>query len=109
MAYIDKINVGGTVYDVMDNTKSDILISVPASGWSNDAPYTQTISNSNIKSISAPIPLLDPTSASSKTEEDNLKKNFGYISYFDTGNGTITFTAKFTKPSVDLSINLKGV
>ena len=73
------------------------------------APYTQRVDNANIKEYSTPIPLLDPSSASSKSVEDDLKKNFGYISYFDTYDGYMIFTCKFNKPSIDLNIQLKGV
>lgn len=84
-------------------------IALPASGWSSTAPYTQTVGIAGIKESDLPVPLLDVSSAASLSEEKTLKKQFGWISYYDTADGSITFTAKYRKPTVDLSVGLKGV
>lgn len=80
-----------------------------ANGWSSSAPYTQTIAVEGLNGDSTPIPLLNVSSSASLTEEKNMKKNFGFLSYYDTADDQITFTAMHKKPTVNLSIRLKGV
>ena len=89
------------------NSKKSITLT--SSGWSSSAPYTQTVSVSGMTAEDLPIPLLDVSSASSESEENQLRKQFSWLSYYDTASGQITFTAKYKKPTVDLRIDLKGV
>lgn len=84
-------------------------ITLAASGWSSAAPYTQVAAVAGIKASDLPVPLLDVSGAASQSEEKNMKKQFGWISYYDTADGSITFTARFRKPTVDLAVGLKGV
>lgn len=89
------------------NSKKSITLT--SSRWSSSAPYTQTISVSGMTAEDLPIPLLDVSSASNESEEKQLRKQFSWLSYYDTASGQITFTAKYKKPTVDLRIDLKGV
>ena len=84
-------------------------IVLTASGWSSTAPYTQTVEIDGITESDLPVPLLDVSGAESLSEEKAMKKQFGWISYYDTDDGSITFTAKYRKPTMDLSVGLKGV
>lgn len=96
--------------DTIDQTfalNHDIVLT--ASGWSVDAPYTQTISIEGLNGDSTPIPLLNTSGSTNFTEEKNMRKNFGFISYYETSTGSITFVAKHKKPTINLSVRLKGV
>lgn len=84
-------------------------VTLPASGWSGAAPYTNTVTVPNLSADETPIPFLDPRTASSNTVLQNMIKNFAYLSYYTSGAGTLTATAMFTKPTIDLPIALKGV
>lgn len=84
-------------------------ITLTAAGWSSAAPYTQTVSVSGITADDLPIAVLDVSGAADYSAEKNLKKQFGWISYYDTAAGSITFTAMYRKPTVDLAVGLKGV
>lgn len=84
-------------------------ITLPAAGWSASAPYTQTVQVTGLRADSTPIPLLNTSQSSDYADEKALKKNFGFISYYDTADDQITFTAMHKKPTVNLSIRLKGV
>lgn len=84
-------------------------IKLTAAGWSEAAPYVQTISVDGMTAADLPIPLLDVSAATNFSNEKLWRKQYGWISYYDTADGTITFTAKHRKPTVDLSIGLKGV
>lgn len=96
-------------YLLIAREREIIPISLLASGWSESAPYTQTIAVEGITIYDTPVPLLDVSGASDFSNEKLLRKQCGWISYYDTANGQITFTASFRKPTVDLAIGLKGV
>ncbi|RHR52115.1 hypothetical protein DWX10_17030 [Clostridium sp. AF18-27] len=96
-------------YLLIAREREIIPISLLASGWSESAPYTQTIAVEGITIYDTPVPLLDVSGASDFSNEKLLRKQYGWISYYDTANGQITFTASFRKPTVDLAIGLKGV
>lgn len=84
-------------------------VTLTAAGWSAAAPYTQTVSVTGMMANDLPVPLLDVSRATSWAEEKRLRKNYGYISYYDTADGSITFTCKHMKPTLDLVVGLKGV
>lgn len=84
-------------------------VTLTAAGWSSTAPYKQTVSVEGITVDDIPVMMLDVSGASSWAEEKLLKKNFGFISYYDTEDGKITFTSAYMKPQVALTIGLKGV
>lgn len=95
--------------DEVNKIQAMRTIKLTAAGWSAAAPYVQTVSVAGITAADLPIPLLDVSAATNFSNEKLWRKQFGWISYYDTANGTITFTAKHRKPTVDLSIGLKGV
>lgn len=84
-------------------------VTLTAARWSSAAPYTQTVSVTGMTANDLPVPLLDVSKATNWANEKLLRKNYGYISYYDTAEGSITFTAKHMKPTLDLTIGLKGV
>ena len=93
----------------MNKIQSIKTVTLTSSGWSSTAPYTQTVDIDGITESDLPVPLLDVSGAESLSEEKTMKKQFGWISYYDTADGSITFTAKYRKPTMDLSVGLKGV
>lgn len=103
---IGSTNATGLKYSQVNR---QIPVTLTASGWSSTAPFTQTVDAAGIRSTDTPIPLLDTTTASTLANEKALKKNFGYLTYYDTEDGKITFTAKYTKPTVDINVVLKGI
>lgn len=80
-----------------------------ASAWLGEtAPYVQTVVIPNIKETDTPTPQFvddGEDEASSKAK----KKAYGFISYFDSGDGSILATCKYKKPEVDFSVAFKGV
>ena len=84
-------------------------VTLTTAGWSSTAPYKQTVNIEGITADDLPVIMLDVSGASNWAEEKMLRKNFGYISYYDTEAGKITFTAAYMKPQVALTVGLKGV
>ena len=100
-------SLGGLAADV-DNLKY-VLVSLPASGWSGSAPYTQTVSVSGMTEDWVPgVPSLafygnvDVTELITKTEA------LGCIKMITSAAGTLTFTAPEDKPGASLTLRVPG-
>ena len=86
-----------------------VLVSLPASGWSGSAPYTQTVSVSGMTEDWVPgVPSLafygnvDVTELITKTEA------LGCIKMITSAAGRLTFTAPEDKPGVSLTLRVPG-
>lgn len=79
-----------------------------ADEWSASAPYTQTVSVTGITENNAPIPLF-VDDGNSEPESKAKQKAYGCVSYFDSGDGTVTATCKYRKPETTFTVGLKGV
>jgi len=84
-----------------------ISASLPASGWSASAPYTQTVTATGILATDTPLAdvVLSDTPATAITQLEA----YGYIGRMDAGSGQITATCYEDKPTVDLTVALKVV
>lgn len=93
----------------VDNLKY-VLVSLPASGWSESAPYTQTVSVEGMTADWVPgVPSLafygnvDVTELITKTEA------LGCIKMITSAAGTLTFTAPENKPGASLTLRVPGM
>ena len=80
-----------------------------SSGWSSSAPYTQTVNVSGITADDSPIIALYITGSPSSPNVKNMAKSYGYIDRAVTGSGTITFYCYNKKPTVNITVSIKGV
>ena len=99
----------GNLAAEVDNLKY-VLVSLPASGWSGSAPYTQTVSVSGMTADWVPgVPSLafygnvDVTELITKTEA------LGCIKMITSAAGTLTFTAPEDKPGVSLTLRVPAM
>ena len=79
-----------------------------ANGWSSSAPYTQTVIATGITENDTPIPLF-VDDGSSEADSKAKQKAYGFVSYFDSGNGIVTATCKYKKPETTFKVGFKGV
>ncbi len=93
-----------TINEALAKLAHTTSITVPSSGWSSSAPYTQTVSVSGVTASMNIEYALSPTASTEAAAE-----GFGFISTMETGNGTVTFKCITDKPTVNLPIVLKGV
>ena len=98
--------------DPLESTVEDLTTierdTLLASGWSSVAPYSYTISVSDVTiQDDYEIVGFDPTG--SAADDSAIKEALGFITYGTTGAGTITFYAVDNKPSVDIPIVLRKV
>lgn len=92
-----------------------IEVQLTATGWSAEAPYTQTVNVTALKNIGDDYnPILANMLPFSATEDDqkSYTKTFSIISSgvaeVDTVTGDVTFKC-FKKPEADITVGLKGV
>ena len=88
----------------MLGTKSIVLTTT----WVGSVPpYTQVVSVPEITSTDSPR--IYPEYSSELTTATKQAEEIVYITYWDTGSGTVTFTCLEGKPSVPITLVVKGV
>ena len=86
-------------------TAATYTTTLAAAGWSDTAPYTQTVAVSGILATDSPIVDIVLTEGNETAELEA----WGYIGRIDTAADSITATCFENKPSIDFSIQMKVV
>lgn len=94
------INETNTEINALETVRA---VTLPASGWSGSAPYTQTVSVSGVKVSDQPVISIDGSACS-----DAHDKAYGYITRVETGEGVLKVTCRKKKPMADVKILVKG-
>ena len=100
--------------DINDTNKAvnrlnhSISVTFPSSAWSLSAPYTQTVTAEGFLDTDKPIPIF-VDDGTSETDSKNKSKAYGCVTYFESGNGTVTATCKYKKPTSNFTVEFKGV
>lgn len=84
-------------------------LTLTSAGWQGSGPYTQTVKAAGIQDTDEPIAKELIPKGTTKENEKAIRKAAGCVSYFETGNGTVTFTCAGKKPETDFQVVLKGV
>lgn len=85
------------------------IVSLPVSGWSGAAPFTQIIPLPGIKNTDNPIPgMLYPDNLT-EDRKAQIDKSSNMITEIETLDGSLKVTCRFKRPTVDLILALKGV
>lgn len=92
--------------DVVNGTKA---VSLPVSGWSAAAPYTQAISVPGVTAADAPIIGLSIAEGTTAANVKLQNKAWACVDRAVTGAGTVTFYCYNKKPAADFKVNIKGV
>ena len=87
-----------------------VLVSLPASGWSGSAPYTQTVSVSGVTADWVPgVPTAVLGSSVAVSTLLAATEALGCIKMITSAAGTLTFTAPEDKPGVSLTLRVPGM
>ena len=78
---------------------------LPASGWSEAAPYTQSVAVEGI--LATDTPHYGVVYAADTATALAQKEAFAMVDDLDTADGTVTFTCFEDKPSVDLTVQME--
>lgn len=112
-AGLQGIYVNGTELEPDDNNKVSIPLSSASlytatlleNGWTNSAPYSQTVNVQGI--LATDTPIVDIVLSSSNADEESF--SWLYVSKIITSNGSITATCLESKPTIDMQIQLKVI
>lgn len=96
-------------YVLLTQARDVKIITLTASGWSQEAPYQQTVSVEGVQAIDTPVVKEYIPEGTTAEQEKAIKKAASCISYAETGDGTITVTCIGKKPGTDMQLSIKGV
>ena len=82
-------------------------VTVPASGWSASAPYTQTVTVTGV--LATDTPLVDISLSATAATAILQLASFAYVGKIVTAANQITLTCYEDKPTVDLPLRLRVV
>ena len=88
-----------------DSLHKDFTVTLTAAGWSEAAPYTQTVSVDGI--LETDIPHYGVVYSAHTTTALAEKEAFAMVDDLDTAEGSVTFTCFEEKPEVNLTIQLE--
>lgn len=86
-----------------------VQVTLPASGWSSAAPYTQTVAVEGLTAGDNPVMVKAIADGATPEQVKAYNKAFGMIDDGDTADGQATFRCFNKKPAVDMTVGLKGV
>ena len=104
-------SLGNLAADV-GNLKS-VTVSLPASGWSGSAPYTQTVSVSGMTADWVPggalcKPVVNGDGSLNVAESMAVLEQMSYVKFLETGNGTVKAYCPYVKPTRNIQLRLPG-
>lgn len=88
-----------------DSLHKLFTVALPASGWSEAAPYTQTIAVEGI--LETDTPHWSVVYSADTETALTQKEAFAMVDDLDTADGSVTFTCFEEKPEVDLTIHME--
>jgi len=104
---LDEETAGNLLNLINYHAPTNYNVSLPASGWSASAPYTQTITVTEM--LSTDTPLTDVVLSDTAATAIAQMEAYGYIGKIVTADGQITATCYEDKPEVDLTLAMKVV
>ena len=115
----DGEKMGNVIEELLNNTvynnvgisrmNNEIELTLRASGWSASAPYTQTVAVEGLTAGDNPILVKVIADGATPEQVKAYNKAFGMIDDGDTADGQATFKCYNKKPTIDLTVGLKGV
>lgn len=95
-------------YDGITKMKKMILINIPVSGWSDAAPFMQSVPIAGITELSVPVVGMQYPEGINDAEKTQIDKSFGMITDVETLSEAVMISCRFKKPTADLLLCLKG-
>lgn len=97
---------------LLEDTKEDICevkyVTIPSYKWTSSAPYEQTIIVDGVKATDVPTISLSLDDVETESQKKQMQKSWNFVDYITMNDGSITAVCKFKKPTVDMSIVIKG-
>lgn len=86
-----------------------VRLPLPASGWGEEAPYTQSVAVSGVTAEDIPVIGLSIGDGASAADVKAQSKAWSCVDRAVTGDGTVTFFCYGKKPAADFNVMIKGV
>lgn len=103
------IDVQNSNMDKIDSALRKLRLTFPASGWSASAPYTQTINELDVTAADTPERWFDfPAPVPKDFDYEKYTEETGFVTYCETGDGSITAVCRTDKPTMDIVVVFKG-
>lgn len=97
------------VEDIVDSLVDEVLLTFLASGWSDTAPYTQTVTFPGMKLTDVPDYALRLTGTLSDVTTAAQELAWGYVDRIAPGEGEVTAYCYRKKPVTSITLSAKGV
>lgn len=90
-----------------------VTVNLPASGWSDSAPYTQTVSVSGMTADWVPggalcKPVVNGDGSLNVAESMAVLEQMSYVKFLETGNETVKAYCPYVKPTRNIQLRLPG-
>jgi len=82
-------------------------VAVPASGWTGDGPYTQTVSVAGL--TAAMNPIMDLVQSDDVDTAQSQLDAYSCINRATTADGSLTLISYYAKPDVDINVHLEVI
>lgn len=110
-----KEDIEEVLADVLDegfllvaNAKKVIEVILKADEWTDEIPYMQIVAVDGIRETDTPL-IECIADVKSLEEKRTVQRQWNLVDKIESGSGQITAYCNFEKPTIDLSIRIKGV
>lgn len=93
----------------IDKMNSDVVITLSASGWSQQKPYSQTVQLANVKEDDTVAMYKAHTKDSTQQDVETYDEMSAMITSATVQNGSVTFYCAIEKPNKDFKVRLRGI
>ena len=108
-AFADSEKTSDEVSKELSKMNRKLTLTFTAAGWSDTAPFTQSVTAAEVTATDRPERWFDyPASAGEDFDYDKYSEETSYVTYCETGAGTIKAVCKKDKPTMDIVIVFKG-
>lgn len=95
--------------EILNNLTESVNIVIPASGWSNAAPFANRVAVAGVKVSDNVDVTFIPTQGATNAQNITAWEGYTNINYSVTENGAIVFYALEEKPKTNVAVAVKGM
>lgn len=95
--------------EILNNLTESVNIVIPASGWSNAAPFANRVAVAGVKVSDNVDVTFIPTQGATNAQNITAWEGYTNINYSVTENGAIVFYALEEKPKANVAVAVKGM
>ena len=93
----------------IDKINSDVVVTLSASGWSQQKPYNQTVQVTNVKEDDTVAMYKAHTKTSTQQDIETYDEMSAMITSATVQDGSVTFYCAIDKPNKDFKVRLRGI